>query len=251
MTTPRLVLVTTVTPENNVFMVREQIIKSILEANMVPVVVAAGTNAKTVNYLYASCQGLVIPGGADLHPKFYGERVGPHAILGDPSRDSLEMRLVKQAVKDKKPLLAICRGMQILWASQGGKLISHLPEITNEIHGKDNPVYKDLYKKEFVHDVILEDGTKIEEIWRPQAKKGVIRIPSMHHQSVKLGNKHAFIISGRSRGGTIESIELPKNIHPFCIGVQGHPEAWVLSKNPKENLLPKLLFEAFGKSLKK
>lgn len=249
MTNPRLVLVTTIIPENNVLMVREQIIKSLLEAGMTPVVVGAGTDQKTVNRLYSSCHGLVVPGGADLHPKFYDEEVGPHAILGEPLRDNLEMSLVKRAVTDRKPLLAICRGMQVLWVSQGGKLISHLPEISAETHGKENPSYQDLYKKEFVHDVILESGTQIEKIWRPVSKGRTVNVPSMHHQAVKIGDKSPFVISGRSRSGVVESIELPENIHPFCLGVQGHPEAWVVSKNPKEKLLQKLLFSSFAKSL--
>lgn len=245
-----LVLVTTIIAKENVLMVREQIVTCILEAGLIPIIITGDMPKKLIDNLYQSCAGLVIPGGADINPDCYGEKSSPKTIPGEPLRDNLEISLAKRAVTDKKPLLAICRGMQILWISQGGQLIQHLPEVTDEVHGNDNPTYQDLYKPEYVHDVFLKKGSQIEKIWRPISKKGAIKIPSMHHQSVKekvLGN---FLISGRSEEGIIEAIEIPKTAHPFCVGVQGHPEAWVISKKPTEKLLPQLIFESFASALR-
>lgn len=244
------VLVTTVTAKENVLMVREQIISCVLEAGLVPVIITGDMPRKVVDNLYQSCAGLVIPGGADINPNHYNEALSPKTIPGEPLRDRLEIDLVKRAVIDKKPLLAICRGMQILWVSQGGQLIQHLPEVTGEVHGSDNPTYQDLYKPQFVHEVFLKKGSQIEKIWRPILKGGAIKIPSMHHQSVKEKKLGGFLVSGRSKEGIIEAIELPQKTHPFCIGIQGHPEAWIISKNQKEKDLPMCLFNSFALTLR-
>jgi putative glutamine amidotransferase len=223
-------------------MVREQIIKSLLGSGMIPVIVSADTDKKTVDQLYKSCAGLVIPGGADIHPIHYYEEVSPRTVLGEPLRDMLEIRLARQAVTDKKPILAICRGMQILWVSQGGKLIQHLPDITRERHGNDQPAYKDLYKPESVHKIFLKPGTEIAKVWKSVSKNNSIKVPSMHHQAIQEKSLGMFTFSARSKEQIVEAIELPKIAHPFCIGVQGHPEAWTISKKKNEKIMSRFTF---------
>lgn len=161
--------------------------------------------------------GLIIPGGNDVHPSQYG--AAPHPALGPTIDllDEVQLALTRAAIAADLPLLGVCRGMQVLNVAAGGTLHQHLPEILDgseehrRVPGSLGP--------ENEHDVHLVPGSIAAEA----AGGEVTTTRSHHHQAVdRLGD--GFIVTGRDPGdGLIEAIESPTL--RFCLGVQWHPEA--------------------------
>lgn len=175
--------------------------------------------------------GFLLAGGADIDARYFGEENLKFNGEISPYRDELEMKLAKAAIDCGKPLLAICRGIQVLNASLGGTLYQ---DIHSQI--KDRELLKhwqeapDWYP---VHDISLERDTKLWNCF-PKEKLGV---NSYHHQAVKTLGK-GLKITAVSSDGIIESIE--HESHRFAVGVQWHPE-WMW----KEDVSYLKLFEAF------
>ncbi|MEP6595862.1 MAG: gamma-glutamyl-gamma-aminobutyrate hydrolase family protein [Ginsengibacter sp.] len=160
------------------------------------------------------CDALVLTGGIDIHPKFYG---GNTIYTGAPEkfnekRDEFEITTFHSAQKNNLPILGICRGMQLINVIQTGTLIQdHDDENLHEIH-KGNP---DKY-----HHVNIEEGSLLHEIIG--FTKGEIN--SAHHQAIDLAGKD-LLINCKADDGTIEGVEWKdKTGKPFMLAVQWHPE---------------------------
>jgi putative glutamine amidotransferase len=153
--------------------------------------------------------GLMLAGGSDVDPASYGARPHPETRGSWPERDRFELALARAAVEDGLPLLAICRGMQILNVALGGDLEQHLPSAERHMHSPG--VFSD-------HDVELEAGSLAERA----AGCAVLSVRSHHHQGLgRLGEGLA--VSGHSVGdGVVEAVEMPD--HPFGLGILWHPE---------------------------
>jgi putative glutamine amidotransferase len=155
--------------------------------------------------------GLIFSGGSDLEPEMYGQE--PHdATQGVvPERDEAELALLSAALERDMPVLAICRGSQVLNVALGGDLVQHLPEVVGDEKHKHTPgVFAD-------HDVELEQGTRIGELLGNRAP-----VKSHHHQGFgRLGE--GLVEAGRAEDGTIEAVEDPSR--RFALGVLWHPEA--------------------------
>jgi putative glutamine amidotransferase len=155
--------------------------------------------------------GLIFSGGSDLEPDMYGQE--PHDETQDvvPERDEAELALLLAALERDMPVLAICRGSQILNVALGGDLIQHLPEVVGDEKHKHTPgVFAD-------HDVELEPGTRIGDLLGDRAP-----VKSHHHQGFgRLGE--GLVQAGRAEDGTIEAVEDPSR--RFTLGVLWHPEA--------------------------
>jgi putative glutamine amidotransferase len=158
--------------------------------------------------------GLCLPGGRDVHPAHYGE--APHAAFdpSSPARDALEIRLARLAVAQDIPLLAICRGMQVLNVALGGTLVQDIPDQVPSArpHAVDDTLTTP------AHEVHLTGGS-----WLRQAAEAGMPtlVNSRHHQAVRvLGpGLHATAVAPDQ---VIEGVELPGAA--FCVGVQWHPE---------------------------
>ncbi|MBU3743436.1 MAG: gamma-glutamyl-gamma-aminobutyrate hydrolase family protein [Sediminibacterium sp.] len=168
-------------------------------------------------YLLTSCDALVLTGGTDLHPSTYQSRnlQYPHAPVSgwDEARDHFEQRLFREAVSRKIPILAICRGMQLVNVALGGTLIADL-----EANGKNNHRRNEISDGEHLIQVI--QGTQLAAI----AGANQVIINSAHHQAVELlANELA--ISAVSPDDVIEAVEWrePENHGPL-LAVQWHPE---------------------------
>lgn len=173
------------------------------------------------------CDGIILHGGDDIPPEMYGEK----SILTDEQitseRYKFEIPFIKKYIKTKKPIFGICAGLQSINVACGGTLYQDIEDITTEWH-KQN---KDFNTP--VHQVNIEKDTLFYNLF----KKEKIYTNSMHHQAIKkLGEN--LLITAKSNDNIIEAVEL-KN-HPFCIGVQWHPE-WKASEI--DNLLFKLFCE--------
>jgi gamma-glutamyl-gamma-aminobutyrate hydrolase PuuD len=154
---------------------------------------------------------LIFSGGSDLSPEKYGQEPHPETYGVVPERDDAELALLKAALERDLPVLAICRGSQVLNVALGGDLLQHLPEVVGDEKHKHTPgAYAD-------HDVSIEPGTRIGKLLGEQTP-----VKSHHHQGFgRLGS--GLVETARAEDGTIEAVEDPSR--RFTLGVLWHPEA--------------------------
>lgn len=169
--------------------------------------------------------GLLLTGGGDICPSIYGEEPDGLGSGYDEGRDALELRLLTDALRQNMPVLAICRGMQMLNLAFGGKLLQDIPGHRTE--GTES-AYHQIY---IIQDSQLAGITGLA---------GVTEVNSRHHQGVRAGIKAPGLIATARRpdDGVIEALESP--VHRFVIGIQCHPER--VDEVPPHF---RLLFEAF------
>ena len=187
-----------------------------------------------------SCAGFVLTGGIDINPDFYN---GTPEYPNQPSayqseRDRFEAVIYKHAKENKAPLLAICRGMQLVHTIEGGKLIQDL--------GEQNNLHKIDAEQDKQHTVQLMPGSHLSE-WAG-ADSGAVN--SAHHQALDPSTvSPCWRISAVDDTGLIEGIEWKeeKN-HPFLIGVQWHPERML---NKEQNPLSQAIKEHLLQSIRK
>ncbi|HEY4347260.1 MAG TPA: gamma-glutamyl-gamma-aminobutyrate hydrolase family protein [Gaiellaceae bacterium] len=155
--------------------------------------------------------GLILSGGSDLDPGTYGHEPHPETKGVHEERDRAELALLQGALERDLPLLAVCRGSQILNVGLGGDLVQHLPEVVGHDEHKHTPgQYAD-------HDVTLEPGTRLAGLLGDHAP-----VKSHHHQGFgRLGN--GLREAARAHDGTLEALEDPSR--RFTLGVLWHPEA--------------------------
>ena len=155
--------------------------------------------------------GLIFSGGSDLDPELYGQEA--HAETSDVvrNRDTAELALLEAALERDMPVLAICRGSQVLNVARGGDLVQRLPDVVGDEKHKHTPgTFAD-------HDVSLEDGSRLASVLGERAP-----VKSHHHQGFgKVGE--GLRVVAHADDGTIEAVEDPN--HRFALGVLWHPEA--------------------------
>ena len=163
-------------------------------------------------------QGLVLTGGADVDPALYGEARHPATDMAEPGRDEFELALARSAMDRDVPLLAICRGMQVLNVAAGGTLVQDIPtEVATALgHRVETP------KDAIAHQISLASGSRLGSILSggPHAAKETA-VNSRHHQAVRR-LATSLTASATAPDGIVEAIELPGA--RFCVGVQWHPE---------------------------
>jgi putative glutamine amidotransferase len=159
----------------------------------------------------AALDGIVFSGGSDLDPALYGQEAHPETNGIVPERDSAELALLRAALERDMPVLAICRGSQVLNVALGGDLVQHLPDVVGSDRHKDSPgSFSD-------HDVSVEAGTRLASLLGGQSA-----VKSHHHQGFA-GLGEGVVASARDGDGTVEALELPGR--RFALGVLWHPEA--------------------------
>ncbi len=178
------------------------------------------------------CDGLLLPGGADVNPKMYNEE--PAAQCGKPNelRDNAEVPMFKEFLKTGKPILSICRGFQLVNVICGGSLYQ---DIKNEQKCKHMDFFS---RANHIHTVRVEKNTKLYDIFHTTE----INVNSMHHQAIKtLGE--SLIPTAISPDGYVEAFEM-KN-YDFCVAVQWHPEHMA-----KKNKAQQKMFQEFVNNCK-
>jgi putative glutamine amidotransferase len=158
-----------------------------------------------------SVDGLIFSGGADIDPDLYGQEPHPETSGVHPERDRGELALLEGALARDLPVLAICRGSQVLNIARGGDLVQHLPEVVGDEKHKHTPgTFGD-------HDVTLEDGTRLASLLGDRAP-----VKSHHHQGFgRIGE--GLRVAAHAEDGTIEAVEATDR--RFAFGVLWHPEA--------------------------
>jgi putative glutamine amidotransferase len=179
-----------------------------------------------------TADALLLTGGGDVDPKLYGET--PHASFqaSEPGRDDYEIALVKAANAAGKPILAICRGMQVLNVALGGTLVQDIPTMVNGAvhHAVNEPRYA------IAHEVWVASGSRLFELMREKLDGETCQVNSRHHQAV---SKVApgWEVTATSPDGVVEAIE--QRGDTFRLAVQWHPENFWRTGEFRE------LFEAF------
>jgi len=166
--------------------------------------------------------GIMLTGGTDVDPTRYGQRSEPQTDQPDTERDEREISLVRDALGRDIPILAICRGIQLLNVALGGTLKQH-------IDGHRHPGVAN------AHEIEIRNGTRLATILHP----GRYEVNSRHHQCVD-GVAEGLVVSAKA-GEVIEALELPG--HRFVVAVQWHPEDRIAGSDRK-------LFEAFARAVK-
>ena len=164
--------------------------------------------------LMLNTSGLLLSGGPDIDPDLYGEVPDPEARLKlNRSLDDLELRILNYALVRDMPILAICRGMQLLNVAFGGKLIQDLPGHNSE---KSDGIWKSTY-----HTIYVAPGSKAAPVI---GMAGLFKVNSLHHQGLREAQRAPRLMTTAYEvdDGLIEGLESPE--HSWVIGLQCHPE---------------------------
>jgi len=197
---------------------------AVLRAGGIPVAVPSTTDPRTLGELVGRVDGVLLTGGDDINPGLYTRNL-PRAVRrtidltpDGGGRDLRELMLVKETFRQRKPLLAICRGHQLLNIALGGGLIA---DIRRQVPGALNHQRMDR-ADELVHEVALTSGSLLARIVR----KRILGVNSSHHQAVRQPADPLMAVA-RARDGIVEAMELKSDASPrmpFLLSVQFHPE---------------------------
>jgi putative glutamine amidotransferase len=161
--------------------------------------------------------GLLLPGGGDVLPSIYGEAAHATFDPAEAGRDDYELELARRALEANLPLLAICRGVQVLNVARGGSLVQDIPDQIGTMvnHTLREPPHA------IAHEIWIADGSLLEKLMRERLEGDICPVNSRHHQAPMALGK-GLVASANAPDGVIEAIEDPAK--RFCLGVQWHPE---------------------------
>ena len=194
---------------------KQSYVHAVARAGAAPLLIPLLADEDLLHVLYDKIDGLLLPGGVDVHPKRYGEEI--HPKCGDISeiRDEVELALIQWARADDKPLLAICRGIQTLNVALGGSLYQDIKAMVPRAIRHD---YDSSHaRNQVAHDVVVTPGSHLTRL----AGTDVLAVNSFHHQAIK-ELAPGLTITARAPDGMIEAVE--EEGRTFVLGVQWHPE---------------------------
>lgn len=188
-------------------------LRAVEAAGAVPLVLTPGMGREQLEAALGRCSGLVLTGGGDVTPERYGQARHESVIGVSEARDELEFAALEAAERAGLPVLAICRGMQVLNVALGGSLVQDIPSMVEGAlaHSVQEP------RQGPAHGVEIDAGSRLAGI------VGGTRVEanSRHHQAIdRLGER--LLVTARAADGIIEAVEVPGS--RFVVGVQWHPE---------------------------
>lgn len=217
----------------------EPYVLAIREAGGLPLVVTPAHAGDSLRELYELLDGLLLSGGEDVEPARYGETAAHPSVEVVPERDAMEFRLLEWARADGLPVLAICRGIQVLNVALGGSLYQDLPadgppgDVQHDQAKADPPVPRPRPS----HAVTVLPGSFLADL----VGEGEIPVNSMHHQGIKALAPALFPVA-YAPDGLIEGVEANDPAPAgFLAGVQWHPEELALGGDVPS----RRVFEAF------
>lgn len=188
---------------------------AIKDAGGLPVYIPTGLDEDTLRDLYERVDAVLLPGGPDVDPAYYGEERHPATKIIDDARDTLELTLARWMYEDDRPLFGICRGHQVINVAFGGTLVQDIPsEIVTELPHETPDT---LPRSTIRHEVMLDPDSRIASI----LGRTHVAVNSLHHQSVERPAP-GVAITGYSPDGIVEALEAPDK--RFVLSVQWHPE---------------------------
>jgi putative glutamine amidotransferase len=192
-------------------------VEGVAEAGGAPVVLPPVGDERAAGALVQSLDGLLLSGGSDLDPRYYGEEPTPELGVTLPERDAFEMALVGLALRRGIPVFGICRGMQVLNVALGGTLYQDLP---SQWDGNVLKHRQAIHKWQPTHEVEVREGSYIAEVMGRE----VVKVNSYHHQGIK-DLAEGLVATGRSTDGVVEAVEAKEFSERWLLGVQWHAEA--------------------------
>lgn len=192
-------------------------VEGVAHAGGVPVVLPPVGEQRAAEAVIGGLDGLLLSGGSDLDPSYYGEKPIPELNVTLPERDAFEMALLGEALRRGIPIFGICRGLQVLNVALGGTLYQDLPsQLGRDLltHRQETP------KWQATHEVEIHEGSWVGGI----TDSTCVKVNSYHHQGIK-DLADGLRVSARSSDGVIEAIESHDFSERWLVGVQWHAEA--------------------------
>jgi len=193
-------------------------VEGVADAGGIPVVLPPVAGPRAAEALLEGMDGLLLSGGSDLDPGYYGEEAVPELGVTLPERDAFEMALLEHALRRQMPILGICRGMQILNVALGGTLYQDLPSQMDHMvllgHRQETPKWQP------THEVEVEGDSRVAEILGANE----LKVNSYHHQAIK-DLASGLVAVAWAPDGVIEAIESSDLAKRWLVGVQWHAEA--------------------------
>ena len=202
----------------------------------IPFIIPPDIPLKSVTSIMAHVDAIMITGGGDIEAKRYNGQDHPRVNVVDTNRDNLEIELVNAAESSCKPLLGICRGIQIINVALGGDLFTDLQDQKKDALKHD--WFPGFPRDRLSHSIEIKSFSLLNKIFEVSSTE----VNSLHHQAIKNLSKKLTAIAF-APDGVIEDVELSS--HPFFLGVQWHPE-WLFSAETS-----KKLFKAFINATRK
>jgi len=191
-------------------------LRAIEAAGGVPALIHLTRDAEVLDAHYRRCDGLLLAGGEDVDPAYYG--AVPHPKLGQPNpfQDEIEIALTRRAAAEGKPILGICRGVQLLNVALGGTLYQDIPaELPGALDHAESITRRDM--AHLAHPIDLEANSWLAD----RLDAGTLIVNTLHHQALR-DVAPGLRVVGRATDGVIEAVE---GVGPhFVLGVQCHPE---------------------------
>lgn len=194
---------------------RPAYLKALRAAGGIPFILPAELEEVELRQILEQAGGILFTGGPDIHPFYFGEETQRFCGNVSVKRDTLELMLLKLGMEMKKPILGICRGIQLLNIGLGGDIYQDIPSQFKE----EFPIaHSQPFGYEIPsHTVTVTEGTLLSRL----VQADVLKVNSMHHQAVR-NVAPGLVPSAHAPGGLVEAVELPG--YPFLLGVQWHPE---------------------------
>ncbi|MDA8391291.1 MAG: gamma-glutamyl-gamma-aminobutyrate hydrolase family protein [Actinomycetota bacterium] len=188
-------------------------VRAVASAGGLPVVLPV-LRPEMAGAMIRKVDGLLLAGGRDIEARHYGEAPAEEAETPEPERDAWEMAVLTEALEAQLPVLAVCRGLQLLNVVAGGTLIQHLPSVSRLAHRQADR------HAEFAHFVTVKRDSTLASV----VGEGEVGVNSLHHQAIdRLGSGLTAV--AWSDDGVVEAVE---SVYPArVIGVQWHPELLV------------------------
>lgn len=191
-------------------------LRAIEAAGGIPTLIHLTRDAVVLDALYCRCDALLLAGGQDIHPSFYG--AAPHPRLGptNPLQDEVEIALARRAVAEGLPVLGVCRGAQLLNVALGGTLYQDLPsDLPGTLDHNESTTRRDM--AHLAHPIALEGGAWLAG----QLDADEVVVNTLHHQALREVAPGLRVVA-RAPDGVVEAVE--GTGAGFVLGVQCHPE---------------------------
>ncbi|MBI4880006.1 MAG: gamma-glutamyl-gamma-aminobutyrate hydrolase family protein [Planctomycetes bacterium] len=199
------------------------------QALLVPPLVQDGAaDEAAIETVLDSVEGLVFSGGADMHPRAYGQEPHARTVLVDAERDASDLALARAALLRELPVLAICGGMQLVNVARGGTLHQHLPDLRRTKYPGLSAPHLERDAGTARHPVLLLPGTRLARLIGAEP----LAVNSRHHQCVDQVGA-GLVVAAVAADGVIEALEGQDG--RFLVCVQWHPEE--LQSEPRQMLL--------------
>ncbi|MBM4000147.1 MAG: gamma-glutamyl-gamma-aminobutyrate hydrolase family protein [Planctomycetes bacterium] len=228
---PRIGITTYPVDNNNRFLAARPYVDAVRRAGGLPLLLPPGENR--LDALFTAIDGLILTGGGDIEPRRYGAERDPRTYGDNDERDEQELAMVPRALELALPLLAVCRGVQILNVALGGTLIQHLPDVVG-----NSVAHRNGLRGATTHAVAIDADSRLARTL------GAARcsVASWHHQAIDaLGN--GLRVAARSTDDlVIEAVELDASRDDaWLAGVQWHPELTAATDAVQQRLFQSLV----------